>query len=180
MKRSVGGFTLIELLTALALSGFVVLLVSRLLSVATISARALGDARVALDREQNGRRWLRAALASLDPNTHPGGFEGRRDRVTFTSWLETPSGWFRPERVIVSADSGVLMAIGGFTGPVRLADSVVSLSLDFLLEPGANTTWVEQWISPISAPLAVRFRIARRVKAATSVDTLLFRIGERG
>lgn len=180
MRRAVAGFTLVELLTALALSGFVVLMVSRLLAVATSSARALDDARIALDQEQNGRRWLRGALASLDPNANPGGFAGQHDRVTFTGWLEAPGGWFRPRRLTIAADSGSLIAMVDSTGSVRLADSVVSLSLDYLLEPGATTTWVEQWISPISAPLAVRFRIARRVNGSASVDTLFLRIGERG
>ena len=180
MRRSVAGFTLIELLTALALSGFVVLMVSRLLAVVTSSARALDDARVALDREQNGRRWLRSALGSLDPDAHPGGFEGRRDRLTFTAWLEQPGGWFGARRVTIMAAEGTLMASGGASGTVRLADSVVSLSLDYLLEPGARTTWVEQWLSPLSAPLAVRFRIARRVNGAACIDTLFLRIGERG
>ena len=127
MRRSVAGFTLIELLTALALSGFVVLMVSRLLAVVTSSARALDDARVALDREQNGRRWLRSALGSLDPNAHPGGFKGRRDRLTFTAWLEQPGGWFGARRVTIMAAEGTLMASGGAAGTVRLADSVVSL-----------------------------------------------------
>jgi hypothetical protein len=59
-------------------------------------------------------------------------------------------------------------------------DSVTELALDYLLEPGANTRWVRQWLSPLSAPLAVRLRIERRGGSSEGVDTLLCLIKERG
>jgi len=53
---------------------------------------------------------------------------------------------------------------------------VRSLDCDYLLEPGASTTWVREWISSVSAPLAVRLRIGY----AEHADTLLLFVGPRG
>ncbi|MDZ4863742.1 MAG: hypothetical protein SGJ01_09885, partial [Gemmatimonadota bacterium] len=63
---------------------------------------------------------------------------------------------------------------------IVLADSVVGVEFDYLLEPGAQTRWVQTWISPLSAPLGVRLRIARRANDVDWTDTLLVLIGERG
>ena len=63
-------------------------------------------------------------------------------------------------------------------------DSVAELALDYLLEPGAESRWVREWVSPVSAPLAVRMRIEKAGcgtrDARCVVDTLLFLIKERG
>jgi hypothetical protein len=63
---------------------------------------------------------------------------------------------------------------------VILREDVASLALDYLLEPGADTRWVRQWLSPVSAPVAVRLRLEIVGPGKLSVDTLLFLIGERG
>ena len=178
VRRS--GFTLIEVLTALALTGMVALLAHRLLSVTVDTARELDQARMAQDRRENARRWLRAAFLSLEAGGGAGGFEGLRDRVTFAAWLEQPSGWSVPERLSLSARDGRLAVSRGVSGPLILADSVTTLDLDYLLEPGADTKWVREWLSPLSAPLAVRLRIGRREGPAEIVDTLLLLIKERG
>lgn len=174
------GFTLLELLAALAISGLVFLLASRLLSGAIGSSTALREARTALDREQNGYRWLRAAFGSLDLSATPGGFEGQPDRVRFGSRRPSPAGWPVSRGVSLALVDGALLGQEDSEPPIRLADSVAVLSLDYLLEPGADTRWVRQWISPLTAPVAVRLRIARRAGDTTQVDTLLLLIGERG
>ena len=48
--------------------------------------------------------------------------------------------------------------------------------------PGEQARFVREWISPVSAPIAVRLRIARRREAGYSeqVDTLLVLVGPRG
>jgi len=174
------GFTLIEVLTALVLTGLVALFAHQLVSVCTGTVHQLEQARRLEDRQANGRRWLRAAFLSLEAGGDAGGFEGHRDHVTFTSWQQQPGGWFIPERVTLGLDRGALTVTGFGHGALVLADSVTSLALDYLLEPGADTKWVRQWLSPLSAPLAVRLRIARREGSAEMVDTLLCLIKERG
>jgi prepilin-type N-terminal cleavage/methylation domain-containing protein len=174
------GFTLLEVLTALALTGMVALLAHRLLNVTVESARQLDYARQLEDRRENAERWLRAAFLSLEAGSDAGGFEGLRDRVSFTAWLEQPTGWFAPERVRLAVSGGRLTVTRGTGSPLGLSDSVTGLGLDYLLEPGADSKWVREWLSPLSAPLAVRIRIARRDGPTAVVDTLLLLIKERG
>jgi hypothetical protein len=63
---------------------------------------------------------------------------------------------------------------------------VTDVAFDYLLEPGENTKWVREWISPVSAPLAVRVRVThlsdngQRTTAHAVTDTLLLLIKERG
>ena len=168
------------MLTALALTGMVALLAHRLLSVTVDAVRNLDHARLAQDRRENARRWLRAALLSLEAGGDAGGFEGLRDRVTFAAWLEQPNGWSMLERLSLSTRDGRLVASRTASGSLILADSVTTLDLDYLLEPGADTRWVREWLSPLSAPLAVRLRIGRREGSTEVVDTLLLLIKERG
>ena len=66
---------------------------------------------------------------------------------------------------------------------ILLADSVTDVAFDYLLEPGEEAKWMREWISPVSAPLAVRIRIQRgtgKGEAGMVVDTLLLLIKERG
>lgn len=174
MKRR--GFTLLEVLVALTLGALVVLVGHRLFSAITDGTHRLSEARDALDRSSNARRWLVEAFGSLDVGTaESGGFAGRPDRVEFGTWLLNERGWFERRRVVLNAEGGALVArLGG--GSVVLAESVGGVRFDYLLDPGSTATWVQEWLSPISPPLAVRLRIARRER----VDTLLYVVGTRG
>jgi len=72
---------------------------------------------------------------------------------------------------------------GGAEERIVLADSLRDAAFDYLLEPGARARWVREWVSPVSAPLAVRLRIAylpRTASTAHHADTLLLLIKERG
>src|SRR5206468_1266011 len=69
LPRSAFGFTLIEILVALAIAGIVVLMAHSLFATAGAAGRALREARTALDREVNARRWLAATFLSLDVGT---------------------------------------------------------------------------------------------------------------
>lgn len=178
MKRL--GFTLIEVMVALALGGMVLLMAHRIFGSAADAMRALRQSREALDREQNGARWLTLAFGNLDVADSAGGFEGRPDQVRFQSRQLTPEGWFARLPVELRAEGGALVARSGPERPITLADSVVGAEFDYLLEPGARTKWVRTWISPLSAPVAVRLRIARRANGVNWTDTLLVLIGERG
>jgi type II secretory pathway pseudopilin PulG len=173
------GFTLVEMLTALVLTGMVALLAHQLLSVCVASVRQLDEARRAEDLEQNAARWLGSAFLSLDVGGQ-GGFEGLQNRVTFTAWLLRPEGWMRPARITLAANRGRLEVTGLPEGGLVLADSVSRLDLDYLLEPGGDVRWVRVWISPLSAPVALRLRIDRRMDQSAWTDTLLLLIKERG
>lgn len=174
------GFTLIEVITALALTGTVAFLAYRIVGVAVDGVSQLARAQSALDRTENGRRWLRSALLSLEAGGNNAGFDGYPNRLAFSAWLQRPEGWFTRERISIQREGDALIAdIAG--GPrVAIADSVSELRIDYLLEPGADTKWVQQWLSPLSAPLAVRLRIGRSRNGISEVDTLLLVIKERG
>jgi len=178
------GFTLLELLVALTVSGVVVLVAARIFAAVGDGGTELRTARLTLDRQANARRWLQAAFLSLDvgQDSVAGPFEGRADRVRFGAWLETANGWFIERRLNLRLQDGAFVGTAGSDALV-LADSVTDVAFDYLLEPGENTRWVREWISPVSAPLAVRIRVTRgsgKGEEGRVVDTLLFLIKERG
>ena len=175
------GFTLLEVLVALTLAGLVVLLTHRLFTAATEAARTVRDARTTLDREANARRWLQAAALSLDVGQQAGdGFEGRPDRLSFSTWLETADGWFLRRRVALGQGAGSFLAVLDQADTIALATDANGVAFDYLLEPGADTKWVREWISPVSAPLAIRLRLGRGTRDGGRVDTLLVLVKERG
>jgi len=184
MVRRELGFTLIEVLVALTVGSLVVLIAHQLFAAVAGQGRRLTEARATLDRTANAHRWLDATFLSLDVGTEgASGFEGRTDHATFSAWLLTPDGWFERQAVSLERrDQGLVANVTPGT-PIILMDSVRELAFDYLLEPGAESRWVKEWVSPVSAPVAVRMRVLR---AGTSkggdavVDTLLFLVKERG
>ena len=169
------GFTLIEVLVAVTLAGVVVVAAHQTFTGVADGARAVAHARESLDRSSNARRWLKATFLSLEPP-----FEGLSDRLSFTSWQLTSGGWFEQQPTELALERGRVVArAGSITFP--LVDNVTAVSFDYLLEPGAESRWVREWISPVSAPLAIRMRVAGCGRRdAACVDTLLFLIKERG
>jgi prepilin-type N-terminal cleavage/methylation domain-containing protein len=161
------GFTLIEVMIALMLSGLVVLLAHQIFTGVVVGTAQLDEVRTSLDRDRNARRSLTEMFGSLDIGTEsPGGFAGRPERVEFTTWERVPAGWLERRRVVLRAEDGKFGAWSDVSG----------VEFDYLLEPGANAAWVREWISPVSAPVAIRLRIQRK----TAIDTLLFIVGPRG
>jgi prepilin-type N-terminal cleavage/methylation domain-containing protein len=169
------GFTLIEVLVALTLSALVVLIAHQVFTGVVDGSTRLQAARTRLDREANAHRTLTEMFGSLDVGSEgAGGFAGRPEHVEFATWQRVPGGWVERRRVVLGLENGVLVARSDQS--VALQDSISGIEFDYLLEPGANAAWVREWISPVSAPVAVRMRIARRA----AVDTLLFIVGSRG
>ncbi len=167
------GFTLVELVVALTIGGIVVLLAHRLFSGVLDGVQHIEAARTSLDRSMNARRYLSEAFGSLAiGQSGDGPFTGHPDAVAFDSWQWTPEGLHERQHVDLRLKDGRLEA-----GTTILADSVAGLSCDYLLEPGEESRWVGEWISPLSAPLAVRVRIAH---VDGGIDTLLLLIGPRG
>jgi prepilin-type N-terminal cleavage/methylation domain-containing protein len=182
-SHSFRGFTLLEVLVALTVGGMVLVAAAGVFGAVADGGRELRAARTALDRARNARRWLAATFLSLEIGQDAASpFEGRPDRVSFTAWEEEPGGWLARRRIRLGLSGQGLTATIGDGDALVLADSVSALGFDYLLEPGLNASWVREWISPVSAPVAVRIRI-RRVPAAgrrAPSDTLLFLIKERG
>jgi len=185
VSHSASGFTLIEVMVALMIGALVILVANQLFSAVADRGRTLITARTELDRAANARRWVAATFLSLDVGTDGvGGFDGRPDHVVFSTWLLTPDGWFERRQVTLSAQQGLLRAAVTPGTPIALVDSVTDVRFDYLLEPGAESRWVGEWVSPVSAPVAVRMRIGQAAcgmrGAGCAVDTLLFLIKERG
>ena len=187
------GFTLVEVMVALSIGAVVVLLAHELFGAVAERGRTLTVVRSALDRSANARRWLDATFLSLDVGTEgAAGFDGRPDHAAFASWLLTADGWFERRTVSLARNNDRLVASVAPGQPIALMDSVAELALDYLLEPGAEARWVREWVSPVSAPVAVRMRIEKAGcpkglpvgrgmrDARCMVDTLLFLIKERG
>jgi hypothetical protein len=159
----------------MAIAGLVIVAAHRIFTGVADGARAVATAREALDRQANARRWLKATFLSLEPP-----FEGRIGSASFTSWQLTSGGWLEPQPTELFQDgSRFLGTIGG--AHLQLANGVTGVAFDYLLDPGADSKWVQEWVSPVSAPLAVRLRITGcGIRDAGCVDTLLFLIKERG
>jgi hypothetical protein len=170
---------LIEVMIALTLSALVVLLAHQIFSGVVDGVARLDSARAALDRSANARRWLIESFGSLQAGVDSAGpFEGHPDQVGFASWqLVAPSG-FRRERILLHQAGSTLVAQDS-AGVLVLAESVSRVAFDYLLEPGANTTWAREWLSPVSAPLAVRIRVVY-LGLPVRADTLLVLIRGRG
>lgn len=179
MRRS--GFTLIEVLVALAAGGVVVLLAHQLCVGVLASAQRLEKARAVLDRAANARRWLTEAFGSLAVGEKSEGFAGGAEAVHFGTWLLTASRGFVPATIDLGARSGRLVASVGGGRSVVLEQNVDRVDFDYLVDPGANARWGREWVSRMSAPLAVRMRLARGGDGGPQgADTLLFLIGPRG
>lgn len=173
--RGQHGFTLIELMIALMIGSVVVLLAHQIFSSAGDGIRQLDSARQRLETEQLGNRWLESAMLSLETGGVGGQFEGHADRVRFSTWQLTPYGWFERQDVLLGVDGGKLVAHEAHER-LDIYDGVRSVNFDYLLEPGLDSRWVNDWVSPVSAPLAVRIRMER----SAGTDTLLFLIKGRG
>ncbi len=170
------GFTLLELIVALTIGAMVVLMAHRVLRGVIDGAEALQAARNALDHEANGRRMLTSLFGSLDVTADSVEFRGEPTRVAFTTWHRDGHGFRTRSQVTLMSQDSSLVALGVHQEPLAVLPAVVTLEVDYLLEYGAQERWVRAWISPASAPAAVRLRLAR----GTHVDTVLLVIGGRG
>jgi prepilin-type N-terminal cleavage/methylation domain-containing protein len=195
LNRSTAGFTLIELLVALTLTGFVVLIAhATLAEVTDAAARGRAVARE-LDRAGNRQAWLLRAFVNVAVGSAPmRGFDGRdgndgpqgreADWITFFTRIPADSGdGERSVRLWLAGDS-LLAELRRPPGPrdaipdtLVLAEGLRAFGAEFLMEYGAESPWVREWVSPVSAPIAVRLRLEGRDGRA---DTLLLHTGTRG
>jgi hypothetical protein len=164
---------------ALALSGLVVLTAHRLFVGVADGAGRLVMTQVSIDREANARRWLAAAFGSVVVGERGFAFHGEVERVEFGSWQYASGGWLVRRQVRLERNDSRLVATVGESDSIVLAKNVARVEFDYLAEPeqGEATPFVSGWSSPLSAPWAVRARIA---VLSGSVDTLLLIVGPRG
>jgi prepilin-type N-terminal cleavage/methylation domain-containing protein len=170
------GFTLIEILVALTIGATVVLMVHQAFGAMLDSSAALDASRMAHRRETRAREILQEAFGSLEIGM-PGnvGFDGSQRQATFTTIL--------PRRAAESQASAVTIAIDGrwlTIGDRGKVDTLIDspeIVFDYLMSYGAQSSWVQNWHSPASAPLAARLKVRRD---SVTVDTLFFLIGPRG
>jgi prepilin-type N-terminal cleavage/methylation domain-containing protein len=192
--RRASGFTLVELLVALLLTSLVVLLAHALLADVSGAARRVQEVARQADRDGSRRLWLVRTFAGVDvAGSAPLGFrgvsgvrEGREaDQVAFRSWVRVGERHeLRVVRIGLTAAGRVLAEVRLPPGPrdatpdlLVLGEGIAALGLDYLLDYGAAAPWVAEWVSPVSAPVAVRWRMTR---ADGRADTLLFHVGPRG
>lgn len=168
------GFTLLEVVIALALAGTIAVLAHRSFAAVIEVTQAAHEARRALDTEMNAARWLAEALGSLEVGGDAGGFAGGPESVEFGTWLPAVAGGPERRRAAIVARRDTLWLRAQYDMP--LLDRVRAVGFDYLLEPGAREVWVREWISPVSAPVAVRIRVRR----PGGTDTLLLVVGSRG
>jgi prepilin-type N-terminal cleavage/methylation domain-containing protein len=180
--RLSAGFTLVEVLVSLVIAGTAALLAHSIFSAAAFGNADLQAARHRLDRISNSARFLESAFLSLDIGSEGGsGFIGRPGAARFAAWLEMPEGWFERRDIELSVQGGRFIAVIGSTPPLVLSDSVMEVGFDYLLRPGADSRWVNEWVSPVSVPLATRIRITHLPGWAGSMsDTTTFLIKARG
>lgn len=174
------GFTLLELMVALGVAGLVVLVAEHLFAGTIDTSRAIADSRRALDHEMNARRLLSSAFGSIEVGPQGAEFNGQPGSARFVTWLQSPDGWFERRPVMFSLERGRVVLRAPGSPPVTIADDVTSLDLDYLLEPGAESHWVREWISPVSAPLAVRVRISGMAGPEMWADTVTYLVKARG
>jgi hypothetical protein len=183
---------LIELLVALTLTGLIVLLAHAVLAEVSDTAARARTVTHDLDRTGNRRAWLRRAFANVTVGSAPmRGFDGRdgtdgpaareADRITF--FTRIPDDGERRVRVWLAGDA-LLAEVGWPPGPrdatpdtLVVAEGLRGFGADFLIEYGAEAPWVREWVSPVSAPIAVRLRLEG---ADGRADTLLLHVGTRG
>lgn len=170
------GFTMIELLVALLVAAIVVGAAHRLLAGVLDAGDALRRSAVPPEGPTAARAWVLAACRSLEVGTMEGlGFDGTEHRAQFTARLLSADGWIERQPVSLAAVSRrIHLSIGGRS--LSLADSLDDAEFAYLADPVAGGGWVTGWMSPSSAPLAIRLRWRR----GEEVDSLLCPIGARG
>ncbi len=160
-------------MVALAIGGIVVALAHRSFGAAADFAVALRRSGAAHEEVMATRDVLTRVLGSVDAAAGgSAGFRASPSRIVTTTWLD---GARRDVEVVVR-ERRLVVALQRDT--LRLMRAM-DFAAEYLLEFGAEARWVRGWQSAVSAPLAVRLRIARGDFSGIT-DTLLIAIGPRG
>ncbi len=180
--RSRSGFTLVEVMVALAVGSAAILGAHAAFGSALDTVARLDARRSEVETALRGRRWLVRVCGSLDASS-PGsiGFTGSPHEMRFAARMRDSTGTFALVPLRLRAVDGWLVAehLTPAGSPATAESLLLSedVVFDYLLEGGAEARWVSGWHSPISAPVAIRIRVAR---APGAMDTLLLAVGVRG
>jgi hypothetical protein len=120
---------------------------------------------------------LHEAFRGLEVGTDSlSSFHGSATEVSFSSNLPSARGWTELRRLRVSVVNDALLLTDDLGRCDTLARHVAAY-FGYMLETGERSEWLAGWVSPATAPLAVRLILA---PALAPPDTVLLRIGQRG
>lgn len=175
--RPTAGFTLVEVMLAIAIGGMLLATIHQVVVVTSDTAATMAQFIARNDQERNGRRWLRAALASIESPVGKEAFIGQPSEMEFTSWTLRGGGWYGRERIWLHVRDRRLVAERSTSGQLVLADSVSAVVFDYSLPSSSPMRWGHEWISEAALPLAVQIRLFRS-REAGAVDTVLVPLRE--
>lgn len=171
------GFTLVEMVVALAVTGIVAVAAAGLTGGLIRLAERHSARRAAWDANWVTRRALEEAFLGLEVGTDSlSSFRGSAAEVAFTSNLPTARGWSELRRLRLTAVNDVVILADDLGRRDTLARQVRA-HYGYLLETGERSEWLGGWVSPATAPMAVRLILT---PGHGTPDTLLLRIGRRG
>jgi len=175
--RSRAGFTLLEVLVALAVGGLVLIGARALLVQLAFGTERIIDEAEAADRDANAERMLRRLLDQVEASDGEAvRFIGNERAARFVTWCDVPAGWQERCQVTLGwiegehetlltvrlpGDELVVLRRGARAGEFR-----------YLYSAGEGGTWLRQWESTITTPLALGLMI--------DGELAIVRIGERG
>ena len=161
---------------ALAIGAVLLLTAYQLEAGVADAVRRLANSGERDDRRYNARRLLAQLAANVDVDANGASFAGGPQRLTFTSWAPSGAAWLERRRLTLKVEDDRLIVSGLLQDGLVLADSVQSVSIDYLSDLGADSPWLRQWESAVRPPVALRLRLG----TAAGADTLVLVIGERG
>jgi prepilin-type N-terminal cleavage/methylation domain-containing protein len=172
------GFTLVEIIVSMALTGIVITMAGAITHAVLDRSALARESRRVWDQDWIWRRWLEERFRGLEVGTDSlASFRGWEDSVAFTADVPSAMGWTELRRLSVGVVDGRLLGITDGAHTDTLMYKVSKVSFGYLTLYGERAEWLSRWISPATAPLAVRLIVT---SGAGKVDTLLLRIGQRG
>lgn len=173
------GFTLMEVLVALAIAALVVLLCAQTWAGLLHSRRALETARMILESDMNGERWLAEGLRSAATGDSGSFFSGGPREASWSGRMWVVRGW-RERRRLRLHWSGRALVLDDGQRRIVVSTPADSVQLEYLPGTGLTTAWTPTFDSPVSVPVAMRVRLARAAPdGLPQVDTLVLAVGPR-
>jgi prepilin-type N-terminal cleavage/methylation domain-containing protein len=183
------GFTLIEVMAGLTVSAIVLLVAHEVVAVTSSAAATVRRATAQSNTKFNRELWLTRVFANTVASSRPSrGFQGvaglkrggEADAIEFHAVLPRFDSTVVAKIRLHRGPGDQLIAsirVAAVEEALVLATDITAFGAEYLLEYGAQARWVREWVSPATAPIAVRLRMQH---ATGTVDTLLAPIGRRG
>ena len=185
------GLSLIELMVALTVGAVILMLARQMLDMTSEAVQVARRTGIEASTRINRGLWLDRIFANTVISSRPQrGFRGMNrvyegteaDVIHFYAVLPRTDSLNAASIGLQRRGPGRRRLVASVRTPathqeMTLGTDVTAFGADYLLEPGANAPWVSEWISPVTAPIAVRLRISH---ANGIVDTIVAPIGRRG